>query len=201
MKSFFALASFAFLTSLASCFGTTTSQVFARYPNPYFVESGTWVGDGVQMALDAGFKKVRSIELSPIYFARSSKRFNGNPAVQLYQGNSGEMLYEVIKDIQVPITFWLDGHYSGGDTARGAKKTPILEELDQIKRHPIKTHTILIDDMRCCNGDWFDFISKEQIIKKVLEINPNYQITYDAGCTPTDVLVARPPEKIKSVRR
>ena len=39
-------------------------ELFKKYPNPVFIETGTCHGIGVQMALDAGFKYVFSIELS-----------------------------------------------------------------------------------------------------------------------------------------
>jgi hypothetical protein len=190
MKKLFASILFSFFATTC-CQADTTEAVFARYPNPYFVETGSLRGDGIQMALNVGFPSVYSIELSDNFYNVCKERFRGNPKVHLVKGSSGDILYSVIKDIKEPITFWLDGHYSGGDTARTEKNTPILEELEQIKKHPIKTHTILIDDMRCCNTWLFDFISKETIIQKIKEINPRYIITYDRGCEPKDVLVAR----------
>jgi hypothetical protein len=48
--------------------------------------------------------------------------------------------------------FWLDGHYSGGITARSAAETPILQELQCVLRHRVRTHVILIDDARCFTG-------------------------------------------------
>lgn len=45
------------------------------------------------------------------------------------------------------ILFWLDAHYSGAGTARGFDETPILEEMQVIrKRH--QPDVILIDDAR-----------------------------------------------------
>lgn len=183
------------LGCLFPCDGNAGAQTFKKYSNPVFVETGTYVGDGVQMALDAGFSSVYSIELSPQLYTRARQRFIDNPHVKIFQGDFETMLFHVIKDIHQPITFWLDGHYSGGPTTHGAKNTAVLEELEQIKRHPIKTHTILIDDMRCCETWWFDGISKQQIIDKVKEINPNYEISYEDGFAPNDILVAQIPNK------
>lgn len=100
-------------------------------------------------------------------------------------------LYDVIKNINSSITFWLDGHYSGYDTAQGDENNPILKELEQIKKHHIKNHTILIDDIRLCGGFWFDDITLEQIISKILEINKNYTISYVDGYVKNDILVAQ----------
>lgn len=54
----------------------------------------------------------------------------------------------------------------------------------------IKEHTIMIDDMRCCGTDLFDFISKDQIESSVLKINPNYKIHYENSWELNDILVA-----------
>ena len=55
--------------------------------------------------------------------------------------------------LQQPALFWLDGHYSAGDTARGEKDTPLYEELEQILRAPDLGHVIVIDDARCFGSD------------------------------------------------
>jgi hypothetical protein len=89
----------------------------------------------------------------------------------------------MIKDINVPITFWLDAHESGGETAKGLHGDPILQELDIIKRHQLKNHTIMIDDLRG--------MSNKEIENKLLEINPNYKFCFEDGFVPNDVLVAR----------
>lgn len=109
-------------------------------------------------------------------------------------------LFDVIQNINEPITFWLDAHDGWPDPDSGLQNTPILEELDQIKMHPLNTHTILIDDMHCCNTLLFDFLSLDDIIAKVLEVNPDYIISFvpggDDGEYPVNVLVARPPEVV-----
>jgi heterodisulfide reductase subunit A-like polyferredoxin len=71
------------------------------------------------------------------------------------------------------------------------KKCPLLDELEVIKNHPVKNHTIMIDDIRCCGTDYFDFITKEQLENKIKEINPKYVITYEDSWEPKDILVAR----------
>jgi hypothetical protein len=59
----------------------------------------------------------------------------------------------VLETIHEPALFWLDGHYSGGDTARGDDDTPIRRELEHISKHPMRgRHLIVIDDLRCFDG-------------------------------------------------
>jgi hypothetical protein len=167
-----------------------SKEIFQKYLNPLFIETGTWHGDGVQQALDAGFKNVVSFELSTELHYLCSKRFEGNFDVTLFQGDSAEELPKFIKHITTPITFWLDGHFSGGDTAMGKQNTPLLEELEAIKAHPIKTHTILIDDLRGWYKETQGFDTLD-LMKKILEISPNYVFTLEDGYVPNDILVAK----------
>ena len=170
---------------------TAQDHIFKKFPNNYFVETGCYIGGGIKQALEAGFEQIYSIELSPYYYNLCKTAFIENSNIKLFLGDSGNILYEVIKDIDSPITFWLDGHFSGGSTALGSEACPILKELDQIKKHPIKTHTILIDDLRVFGTHSFNFITIDQIKEKILEINPNYTFWYENGVIPNDVLVAQ----------
>ena len=169
------------------------TENFSKYPNGIFIETGSFLGDGIQQALNAGFNKVISIELSDKYFEISKNRFANNPNVEIVKGDSFKVLPDVLKDIDEPVTFWLDGHHSCGDTALGDHWAPLMQELDVIKEHPIKTHTILIDDMRCWElpNEVHGFY-KDDIFKKLSELNPDYQLTYEDGLQENDILVAHP---------
>lgn len=169
----------------------TSSEIFKKYPNKIFIETGSYLGDGIQQALDAGFEVVISIELSDKYFSISTNRFIDNPKVKILKGDSYKVLPDVLKDIDTPVTFWLDGHYSSGDTALGDYWAPLIQELDVIKEHPIKNHKILIDDMRCWEEpNTVHGFYKNDIIDKLKEINPDYNLTYEDGFQKDDVLVA-----------
>ena len=39
---------------------------------------------------------------------------------------------ELVRQLDGPALFWLDGHYSGGDTAKGELDTPVSAELESI---------------------------------------------------------------------
>ena len=168
---------------------------FEAFPNYYFVETGTFDGQGIRYALRAKFPMIFSMELLPAHVKQVSNLFTGNKNVKVIQGDSGKNLYNLIKNLDKPITFWLDAH-SGIDNDK-QKNTPILEELEQIKWHHIKTHTILIDDMHCCGTVLFDHLTQDQIAAKVMEINPEYEITYVPGGDdaeyPVNVMCARVP--------
>lgn len=163
-----------------------------RFPNRIFVESGTYLGEGVEDALSSGFQKVLSFEVVESLVERARTKFadRGNDVVDIIQDTSANM-FPYIESIHEPITFWLDGHWSNNEET-GFKDVycPILLELDAIAKHSIKTHSILIDDVRLF-GTWeFDHISVETVIKKLLEINPAYKIEFLDGYCPKDILCA-----------
>jgi len=181
---------FLLVSSITTLSATGNQQVFEKYLNNYFVESGTYLGDGVVFALNAGYQEVRTVELSREYYKKAVDRFRDNTHVKIWYGDSSNLLGEMIKDIREPITFWLDGHYSGGDTASGKYTSPIIQELNLISKHPIKTHVILIDDVRDFGSYYFGYTTMEEIVAKIYEINPNYQITFERGHVENDILVA-----------
>lgn len=167
-------------------------ELFEKYPNAVFIETGAGFGSGINEALLSGFKRIYSLELSPTLLEQCRKRFEEVDNVQLLLGDSPVLLKELISTIDEPITFWLDAHYSYGDTALGDCISPLLKELEVIKNHPIKTHTILIDDLRDWNIKQHGF-DTEMLIQKCLEINPLYKISLVADdLSPVDVLVATP---------
>lgn len=176
-----------------------TNELF-KYINNVFLETGTFKGDTLDNILKSKVcspEKIISLELSDIFYENCVKRFQNNPNIVLYKANSKYDLYNIIKDIEKPITFWLDSHWSGTPNVGCDSETvcPILEELEQIKQHTIKTHTIMIDDIRLMNNSnkkehGFP-ISLEKIIKIIYEINPNYSIKYyDDYTSSKDILVA-----------
>lgn len=166
---------------------------FGAFLNPYFVETGTYAGSGIAKALAAGFAHVLSVEYDAHLFSNAQRRFKNDARVQLWRGDSSKDLWRMIQDINEPITFWLDAHIFP-PLPNGGKNCPLIEELEQIKRHHIKTHTILIDDMHCAGTQSFDYLTKEDLVREILKINPRYTITYvdggDAGEYKDNVMVA-----------
>ena len=171
--------------------------------NKYFIETGTYMGQGVIKALNSGFKEVISIELDEKRFKRAEKMFEKKKNVKIVHGDSGKQLSKILANINEPVTFFLDAHYCGEALELGVaiadKWCPMNEELDAILNHHIKTHTILIDDMRCIDLQHIDkktqkpvgFPGKENLLKKLKEINPEYKISYLQGHIPDDVLLAK----------
>ena len=112
------------------------------------VETGTYLGDTLG-TLRADFDTLFSIELDEKLHRAARLRFRGDPGVRLLQGDSARRLPEVLAGLDRPALFWLDGHCSGGFTARGEEHTPIFAELAAIAAHPLgREHVVVIDDAR-----------------------------------------------------
>ena len=165
-----------------------------KYLNPIFVETGTYKGHGIAAALASGFPKIYSIEVSQEFYDQSVQRFKSEIAqgtVEIILGDSLSCLTKVINTIDCKITFWLDAHETLG--YQGEKSCPLYEELEAISNHPLKTHTILIDDLRLLSQEgWGKLVIKDNIIDKIKQINSNYSLIYEDGKIENDVLVAIP---------
>jgi hypothetical protein len=113
-----------------------------------FVETGTFTGDTVWFMRDA-FEKIYSIEVQPDLAHLASKRFSNHSHIRIIEGDSAIILNSLMKELNEPTLFWLDGHYSAGVTGRGEKDCPIYEELEAIATRTPPAMTIVIDDYRC----------------------------------------------------
>ncbi|MEJ7676473.1 MAG: rRNA adenine N-6-methyltransferase family protein [Segetibacter sp.] len=152
-----------------------------KYGLDVLVETGTFTGDTVEYFKNT-FKKVVSIELAEDLAKRAQKRFKNDANVKIIKGDSGEALKELVEEINEPILFWLDGHYSSeffvGDeyiaTAKSALNTPVEEELKTILSSR-RDHVILIDDARLFNGT-NDYPTINKVKKMVKKAGNSYSV-------------------------
>ena len=156
--------------------------------NKIFIETGTNEGGSVRSAVKAGFERIYSIELDKEKHAKNQKRFKNVQQVELLQGDSGVVLENIMMRLNDPTTFWLDSHLGEDNTY-----CPLIEELKIIRRHKIKTHTILIDDRRLFKKGWCG-IHEKDILLQLRMINQSYKIRYIDGYSPDDIIVAEKKE-------
>jgi len=152
----------------------TIQEYQQKYGLMTLIETGTFMGDMVE-AQKTRFHKIISIELDLKLFAKALKRFKNNRNVTILQGDSGNMLPKVLKEINDPALFWLDGHYSGGITAKGDKECPIFEELDAIFSSKKLNHVLLIDDARHFIGKG-DYPTIDKLTEFIRSKNKEYQV-------------------------
>jgi hypothetical protein len=112
-----------------------------------FVETGTFLGE-TTLAMSGVFERCWTVEIDTALYQQALARFKDRPNITALHGSSGSLIVPILKEIDAPAIFWLDGHYSRANTGRGDVDTPILDELTKIFEHPIKEHVILIDDAR-----------------------------------------------------
>lgn len=137
----------------------------------FFVETGTNAGFTVNNMIPF-FEKIHSIELSREYYKSACEKFKNNKNVTLHLGDSSIVLRDIMTQFDDNTVFFLDGHWSGGDTAKGDKDCPLIEELDNIVKHFKHKALIIIDDYRLFgtkgNEDWTE-ITDENIKNVVKE--------------------------------
>jgi hypothetical protein len=150
------------------------------------VETGTYFGQMVD-AVRPEFDRVHTVEVDEALFAAAQRRFARVPSVTLHRGDSAEVLPRVLEELTGPALFWLDGHFSGGVTSKGAKDTPIVEEVTAILKHAERRHVILVDDARCFGADR-DYPSLEDFRALVHGLRPELHVEVEH-----DIIRITPP--------
>ena len=126
-------------------------KIFLKYgvPNAPWVETGTHLGHTTAF-LCKHYPKIYSIEPEKTLFNQAKNRFINQP-VELFNDTSEKVFPTLLPKLNGEINFWLDGHYSAGETFKGPKECPITEELSSISDNlsHFSKISILIDDVRC----------------------------------------------------
>ena len=150
----------------------------------WFVETGTFRGDTLEMALRFPFRQWHSVELSPDYFAAAQKRFAGRENVRLHLGASPEALRALQPAFADRATlFWLDAHWCVAEKTAGEQsQSPLLEELRAVQQLN-ENSVLLIDDARlylCAPprphraGDWPSF---QQVLDALRALSAGHDVS------------------------
>lgn len=116
------------------------------------IETGTLHGESI-LEMESYFDKLHTIELSEKYFLsfELEKNFLGKFKINNHYGDSSIVLPKLLDFLEKDdnCIFWLDGHWSSGDTAKGEKDCPLIEECRAIdSRCKSENIILLIDDYR-----------------------------------------------------
>jgi hypothetical protein len=119
-------------------------------PGAVWIETGTYRGDTTEF-LSRFATHVYTIEPAAVLSARAQRRFRDKSSVTVISGTSEEAMSTVLESIQGPVCFWLDGHFSSGETYRGLEDSPIRSELAAISQrlNLYPSVRVLVDDWRC----------------------------------------------------
>lgn len=164
-----------------------SKSTLEKHTNPTFIETGTYHGETVAVAVDLGFKTIYSVDINNDFAASVKSRHAKNPNVHVSSGDSEDMLRSVLPKVRGPITFWLDAHALVTPMTHFQMQFPLLRELFAIKRFaPSGKHTILIDDLRTFNEE-----DTALLLKAVKELWPGCKVSYEDGIQTDDVLCVR----------
>lgn len=155
------------MPSLDFEFLTKLRANFQNFEN--FVETGTLNGDTI-FTMEPFFSKLYTIEVSPLYYERTKSRYTGNK-INFILGDSAVVFDTLLPQLESPTIFFLDGHWSSGDTGKGIKDCPLNEEINLIKNKFAHEAILIIDDYRLfgrskkngLNEDWSD-INKDNLL-------------------------------------
>lgn len=111
-----------------------------------FIETGTSHGNTAIWAADH-FANVITIELSEEIHGHTALKHGDRNNIKFLWGNSHAVLKDIIPESTRPSVFWLDAHWSAGDTAGKEEECPLVDEIAEINKSD-HTHFIFIDDAR-----------------------------------------------------
>ncbi len=152
-----------------------------------FVETGTYMGHTTMWAA-AHFQEVYTVEASEELFLNAKKSLAVYPNIKCFHGDSAVVLQKLA--IRQPVLFWLDAHYSGGNTYKG--QFPILNEIDIINAQ-YDNAVLLIDDARFITSCWTGSQYCELVeLIKALDKKKRYIAIFE------DVVIVT-PEKAKHI--
>jgi hypothetical protein len=135
----------------------TKMKVLRRFGgSKAWIETGTYFGDGA-LAISEFAQVLHTIEPSENLSEIALNRVKVKSNIYLHVGTSESLLPRIletlIQDGYKDLSLWLDGHYSGGETFLGSLETPIISELETLRRYSnsFPKMSIIIDDLRCFN--------------------------------------------------
>ena len=110
------------------------------------VETGTFYGSSAAGLADH-FEQVWTIELSDRLWEEAKARHSARANIVFLHGGSEDVLPTL--DTGGPALYWLDGHWSVGETAGESNQCPVLDEIRAIDNSAWAAGSaILIDDAR-----------------------------------------------------
>lgn len=159
------------MPSINESFLNTLQDNYKNYP--CFIETGTFLGDTI-FNVEPYFDKLYTVEYSEKYYNNTKNRYHGNK-IQFLLGDSSFIFEDLLPKITDKIIFFLDGHYSGGDTGQSIKDCPLEEEITHIHNLFQNEAIIIIDDFRLFGldkssgklGEDWSKINKEKLLQIV----------------------------------
>ncbi len=89
----------------------SSKGLFAPMAKHYgsLIETGTWMGDGIQIALESGFGQVISCDINEEFVLQARSRFKNEPGKVLC-GSSEQVMRCVVREVIEQTSYFMDGH-------------------------------------------------------------------------------------------
>jgi hypothetical protein len=108
------------------------------------VETGTYYGEMVA-ALKNHFDRIDSVESLPDLARAATRKFKSSPHVHIWEGESQNVIPQILESLTAPTLFWLDaGYYTWDGLLRNKQR--LAMELQAILGAKVTDHVVLIDD-------------------------------------------------------
>lgn len=145
-----------------------------------WVETGTHLGES-SAVLSNFAKRVVTLEPSYYYFEKSSRFLSHFSNVEVVNKSSEDFFEKLLSGLSGNVCFWLDGHYSGGETFKGKMDTPLFLELNAIRkfRKRFQNIVVLIDDFRLSYYQPSVYPSANALVRWVKSMHFNWTIEAD----------------------
>lgn len=112
------------------------------------IETGTYLGV-TSARCAAVFDYVYTIELDSQLAKQATRNLSRKRNVRVLQGDASELLPQLLQDQKINnVLVFLDGHFSGGATAKGDVPEPAVLEIETLGLQRDKVRAIVIDDFR-----------------------------------------------------
>lgn len=122
--------------------GPVVSKLRREFRINYFFETGTSKGDATELAAIM-FDKVFTCDIDPEAINAAHLRLADYDNVQIKYMPSPDFITLVKRQLDQPIMWWLDAHWSGGPVKPGTE-CPLLSELAAIGG--LNGHSVLLID-------------------------------------------------------
>jgi hypothetical protein len=143
-------------------------EIALKFKSPVWLATVLDNGDVLQAGVDAGYAHVVGATTSKEDSDYCRERFKGIPSVQVFYGEE-IVLHEVIKDINIAVTFCLD--------SRSEPAPALIQELGILKHHRIKSHRIIVRNVSLLGTQESGFITFDQVRNAVHLVNNQYRFT------------------------
>lgn len=164
------------------------TEIQSELDVPYFVETGTNVGETAEWASDH-FREVTTIELDDDLHETATEERGHIPTIEFVKGDSTDALGPVLAALDDSAVVHLDAHMGGkwlasaGNTGANEEFTecPLMEELDAFVDVD-ESHYIFIDDARVFTSprrepfDPDDWPNLQEVVHKLEEVDPEYEV-------------------------